>query len=316
MSKKSTTSSTTDNTNNFSATTTPSNPEWVTKGIGDLGGSVLDLSKSDPYSYVAGPHALQTQAGNLAGSLTGSPDNFNGAADATRGAMSAGAMYTKPASLLDNLQGYMNPYTNDVVNTTLRGFDQNANQTRAQQLLDLGNDSTFGGSGGSILRAQTEGQLGLSRAQTEAQLRDQAFNTGAGLSNEDANRVQQSRLANQTEYETALQRAFQGAGQLGNLSTAYDANQRANAQTMAGIGGTLQGIDQTHAGAPLALAGLTSGLFNNLPLNLLHGQTQNGTSTGTSNSTGTTKQSGASLGDWLSYFAANAQAAAQAGGGG
>jgi hypothetical protein len=299
------------NTNgSFTGTQTPTNPAWVSNGLGTLGGHVTDLAGQDPYSFVAGANPLQRQAGNLSGSLSGSPWNFDGAADATRGAMSAGAMYAKPASLLDNLQGYMNPYTNDVVNTTLKGFDQNANQTRAQQMLDLGNDSTFGGSGGAILRAQTEGQLGLGRAQTEAQLRDQAFNTGAGLSNQDANRVQQSRLANQTEYETALQRALQGAGQLGNLSTAYDANQRDNAQTMAGIGGTLQGLDQAHAGAPLTVASLLNGAFAGLPLNLLHGQDNNGTTSsitsGTSNTSG--NQFGLSGADAANMAAAAAMA--------
>lgn len=301
MSKKSTTSTTSDGTTHL--TTTPTNPEFVTRGIGDLSGSILDLSKSDPYQYVAGPDPLQTKAGATAGGLNGSPWNFDGAADLMRGVAGAGAntydpFTVKAASVLDNLPAYMSPYTNDVVDTTLKGYDQNSNQVRQGQALDLAGDSTFGGSGGSILRALTEGQLGMGRAQTEAGLRDRAFTTGAGLASGDADRKTSTRLAdmaainsagqfNAGQHDLDLQRRLAAAGGLAGLSTAADANTRANAETQAGIGGSLRDITQAHDSAPLTLAALTSGLFGSLPLNLLHGQTADGTThtTGTGTST-------------------------------
>jgi hypothetical protein len=200
-----------------------------------------------------------------------------------------------------------------VVNTTLAGYDQNANQQTQQANLDLAGDQTFGGSGGSIYKALLGGQQGLGRAQTEAQLRDQGFTTALGAANNDANRAQSAAELNAQLRGQQIDRALAAAGQLVGLSNSYDANTRDNLATQAGIGGSLQQIDQQKAGAPLALLGLQSNLFGSLPLGLLHGQDTSGTQSGTSTGTGT--ESGATLGDWLNYFASNAKAAASAGGG-
>lgn len=248
----------------------PTNPAWVDQGLQGLGGQISNLSNADPYSFVAGPDALQTQAATGAAGLT-SPQGFNDAQAALKAAGSAG-----PASLLDNLSAYMSPYTNDVVNSTLAGFDDNAGRTRAQQQLDIAGDSTFGGSGGSILRSLTEGQLGLGRAQTEAGLRDQAFNTGAGLSNQDAQRRQDS-----------VNQQIAAALGLSGSAAAQGANDRANISQQSDIGEMLRQIAQQRAAAPLGLLSTQAGLYSSLPLGLTHGQSTDGTSNGTSNSTTT-----------------------------
>jgi hypothetical protein len=318
---KTTTNQTTSGTT--SMTQTPTNPEWVTSGLQGLGGQISDLSKLDPYSLVAGPDALQTQAGQGASGLTTSP-YFGQGADMLKGVAGAGANTYNPAMMgdigkvsgasgLTNLNAWMNPYTNDVVNTTLAGFDENAGRTRASQQLDLANDSTFGGSGGSILRSLTERGLAQDRAGTEASLRDQAFNTAAGYSSQDADRTQQASLANLSAdltRATANQNALNQGGQfnagqhdadlsrqlavgqgLAGIGQAQGGEQRANVAAQAEIGSILQQLAQTRATAPLSLLGTQASLFGGLPLGLLNGQTQSGASNSTTNGTSTTKVS-------------------------
>jgi small nuclear ribonucleoprotein (snRNP)-like protein len=108
-------------------------------------------------------------------------------------------------SLLTNLDDYMNPYINDVVDTTLAGFDENAGRIEAQQQAQAAQNGAFGGSRYGVLQAITQGELARERAGTEAGLRSDAFNTGASLSADDANRRQS---ASATNAQIATQEAL------------------------------------------------------------------------------------------------------------
>jgi hypothetical protein len=284
MSKKSKTTSTTNQQQ--SLTTTPTNPGWVDSGLGQLGTKVADLSAMDPYSFVAGPDPLLTQAGTGAAGLTTSP-NYGQASDIFSKVAGSGANTGTAASLLENLASYMSPYTKDVVDTTLAGFDQNAGYSRARDMLAKGNDSTFGGSGGAIQTALNEQNIGRDRAATEAQLRDQAFTTGAGLSGADAARRQQMSLANMTAADAAQARSLEAARGLTATGQAQGADARANIDTQSSIGQLLQAIAQAKAQAPVSTAAAEAGIWNTLPLNLLHGTNASGTASGTTTGTGT-----------------------------
>jgi hypothetical protein len=336
------TSSTTNQTTSgtTSSTTTPTNPAWVDSGLAGLGSTLSNLGSMNPSSFVAGPNALQTQAGTAASNLTSSPDYSTASgilnSVAGQGANTYSANTYNPtnahaASLLDNLGAYMNPYTNDVVNTTLAGFDKNADMTRATQSLAEAKSGAFGGSGAALTRSLTEGELAQQRASTEAGLRDQAFNTGANLSNLDAGRRQDVSLANANAANSAGQfnagalntagqfnagqadnastRQLAAAGGLTSNATAFGNDARSNATTQGDIGSILQQIQQNQAGAPLATAGTLASIYNTLPLSLLHGGTTNGTASGTMSGTGTTTESGAGLTDWLNMIAKVAPAA-------
>jgi len=275
---------------NTTMNVTPTNAPFVSQGIEGLAGKITDTFKNlDPYSLVAGPDPLQTQAAGMAAGL--------GQGARTLGQIAKGGQITGQ-SLLDNLQSYMSPYTKDVVDTSLADYDYGAGQTRAQNQLSLAGDDTFGGSGGAIQTALSEDAIDRGRGALSAGLRDQAFNTGAGLSSSDADRRQQAQIADLS----ARIAAATGQGQ----------EQRANIGTQADIGEMLRQIEAAKRLAPVTAVGAESSLFSGLPLDLFHGTN----ATGTLNSTTKTKQSGAALTDWLSYFAANAQAAAGMGGGG
>jgi len=246
---------------------TPTNPDWVTNSVSGLSGDIAKLGAMDPYSFVSGPNALQQQAATGAAGLGIDPAAW---AKLTTGDGPQG----QAASLLDGLSNYMSPYTNDVVNTTLAGFDKNAGMTRAQQSLDLARSGAFGGSGAAITQSMTEGDLAQRRAASEAGLRDQAFNTGAGLSNMDAGRRQEASFANaQLNQNTTAQRL--------QALLSGDANNRANVGVQAGAGADMRAIEQQRLAAPLTLLQQRAALTGSLPYNLFTGQTQDGTSSGT-----------------------------------
>lgn len=288
-SKTKTTSNQTSN-GTTALTQTPTNPAWVSSGLAQLGGAATKLASTDPYSFVAGPDALQTQAAQQASTLAPS-QNYGQATNLYGSVGSAAAPQAGFTSLLNNLSSYMNPYTNNVVNTTLAGFDQNAGRQQAQDLLTRGRDATFGGSGGAIMQALDNQNIARDRAQTEAQLRDQAFNTGAGLSSQDA--AQQNQIAQtnaQLASQTQAQRIAAAAG-LTNTGQAHDASQMSQLSAQTQIGSILQQLAQVRAGAPISSLAGASSIFNSLPTGLLHGQNSNGTTHEVTNGTSTTTKS-------------------------
>lgn len=281
--------------------TTPTNPEWVTSGTKNLSDKIQALDKVDPYSLVAGPTALQNQAVKAASGLGMDQGKWNSLVDMQTpviGQQSVTNTTANAASLLDNLKAYMSPYTNDVVKSTLAGFDQNAGMTQAQQALDLARSGAFGGSGAAITQAMTNQGLAMARAQQEAGLRDQAFNTGANLSNMDANRFQEANMANaQMEaqakalnanlaYQTQAQNAalaLQGRGQTADMMLNGQANDRQNIQLQGVLGSDMRAIDQARLNAPIDVLKTQVAMNQGLPTNLFRGETSdmNGTQTQT-----------------------------------
>lgn len=302
MSKKSTTNTQTQA--QTSLTTTPTNPAWVDTGLAGLGGRVSALQGVDPYSYVAGADPLQTQAAQAAGALTTSP-GYGQASSIYGNVAGAGAKTYTPstassASLLDGLSSYMSPYTGQVVDSALKDYDFGAGQTQAQNKLALANDDTFGGSGGAIQTAMSNDAINRGRGTLSAQLNDQAFQVGAGLSSSDAQRRQETSLANMaalnsagqfnaTQQDTDLARQLAAAQGLTSTANSQDASSLANISAQSSLGDVLRQISQAQATAPLTSLAAQAGLWNAIPLNLLHGTTADGTSSGTSSGTTTEK---------------------------
>jgi hypothetical protein len=272
-------------------TNTPTNPDWVEPQLSSLAGRVTDLSKMDPYSFVAGPNALQTQGYDAAGGLA--PDNTS--YDSARGLFGS-LMNTstpqyepatvKPNSILPNLDAYMSPYTQQVVDTSLADYDFGAGQTRAQNQLALANDETFGGSGGSIQTALSEDALARGRGSLSSNLRNQGFQTGANLANLEADRRQQAQLANMAaynraqefnagQYETALSRQQAAGRDLVDAANSQNQTAVADINAQSSIGDMLRQIQQQQAAAPLSGLSSLVGSYGSLPLSLLHGEVTN-----------------------------------------
>ena len=263
--------------------TTPTNPQFVTDSLQKTTGLIDKVAGLDPSSLVAGVNPLQQQAADGAAGLGADRSWLDSILNAPN---------LQPRSLLTNLEDYMSPYRQQVIDTSLADYDFGADKTRAAQDLELAGAGAFSGSGSSLTRSATEGELMRGRGSLAAGLRDQGFNTAANLSNMDAQRAQQTDLAN---LEAMFQR--------GNLAMGAEASDRANLGTMMSIGDTMRGIDAQERNAPISLATILAGLQGSMPYSLLHGQTTEG------NATSTAKGGGFDLASWLGN---NAQLAAKA----
>lgn len=213
---------------------------------------------------MAGADPLQQQAAQGASQLGGDRSWLDSI-------MSQNGPSVQNASLLDGLDKYMSPYTQQVVDASLADFDYGAGQTRAQQDLDMARSGAFGGSGAAITRSMTEDALNRGRAMTSATLRDQGFQVGAGLSGQDADRRQQASALN-------AQLAQQQAALRGQLGFAAEESDRANVGLQGDLGAMLRAIAQDKAVSPINLLQTQVALQGGLPLGLFQGQNQSGTS--------------------------------------
>jgi hypothetical protein len=258
------------------STTTPIAPDWIQGPISDAFGRVNELGSADPSSYVAGPNQLQQQAVNNAASLGGAP-YWDSAAALTRGSLMRGGPATYgPESLLTGIDNYKNPYLQDVLQTSLRDYDINADRTRAQQTLDMAASNAFGGSGSALTRSMTEGELSRGRANLASGIYANAFNTAASLSNMDAQRRQDASAANAAAFNSynsqAAAQQLAAGGQMANIASTFGADQRSNASLQSDIGTMFRNIQQEQLKAPLDLASWQTQQYAGLPGNLFVGQ--------------------------------------------
>lgn len=289
-------------------TTTKFAPDWLTNSTQGMADRINKIASYDPASLVAKADPLQTKGAEMAGNLGSGPDWFGMAGKAlgqplAATTMTAGKAWEQPTidkgSLLENLGAYMSPYTQQVVDSTMRDFDFNAAQQRSQQTLDMAGAGAFGGSGAALTRSMADDASARARATTIAGLRDQAFQTGASLSNSDAERRQKASIAaadaaakgaslaeQQRQYDLSL--AEQGrqfdanynmdlAKTLAGFGTAQDANKRANIDSLFTAGGTMREIDGQNKTAELDLMRWYVDTFGSLPLDMFGGTRTQGT---------------------------------------
>ena len=200
---------------------------------------------AQPYYQSATNQLMQAQAGaqpgiNAAyqnvGQAQQQGQNYLGAATA---AGLAGAQAVDPSQL--NINQYMNPYTQSVVNATQAAMNQQQGQQLAQQQAEAIRSGAFGGERAGLQRGQLRGQQSLAQAQAIAPLYQQNYNQalaaaqqqqGVGLGAGQANRAaiqnyaQQLGNLGQQGYQqgigTAQQQAAlaqQGYGMGANTST-------------------------------------------------------------------------------------------------
>lgn len=272
MSKKST--SKTNSSFTQQASVTPTNPEWVTNSSQQLQGRINNLLDTDASSLVPGVSQLQQQAFDQTGNLGSYQDpNFTGQVGATR------ALTSKAPSLLDvNLSDYENPYINDVVNSTLAGFDEQRGMQEANLAAQQARGQKFSGSGSAIERALFNRGSNQDRAGIESGLRSGGFDRATSLAQSDLDRKMQQR-----------QLALSASGLLGDLGNQSAANQRADISLLSDLGGQQREIERQNLGAESNLLTLISALNSQQPYQLFHGQDSTGS--GTSNSTTKTKES-------------------------
>jgi len=154
--------------------------EQLTSAIGGLKG--LDPSQFMGQQFVAGRGALQTQAEGLAGGL-GAYQPYLQAAQAATG----------PTAY----QQYMSPYQQDVIDTSLRQFDIQAQKGLPALAAQAISQGAYGGGREGVQRAEYQTQSDLNRALLLAQLQQQGFGQAQQLASQQYG--QQLGLAGQTQ---------------------------------------------------------------------------------------------------------------------
>ncbi len=289
---------------NQQTTLTPTNPLWVDNAVSGLSDKInTTFAGFDPTKLAPGPTDLQTQAASAAGGLI-SPNSFGQASGLFQNAAGAGPQSVDQVNIADSIQGFMNPWQKDVIDTSLADYDFGAGMTRAQDSLAKAGDQTFGGSGGSIQTALSNDAINRGRGSLSAGLRSSGFDKASQLAVQQANLNAGRNLTNANFGESALGRQLQAGQGLAGLGVAQGANDRANIDTQSQLGEILRQIMAQQGAAPLTALGLQTDMTGKLPFNLFQGQT--GTMTGNT----TSKTSGASLGDWAKIAQAAAMAAA------
>ena len=180
----------------------------------------LDTSKFAP--TVAGQDTLQTQAATMAGTQGQGIGAFTpyitqaGAYDTSAAGLSGAGAYSP----------FMSPYQQDVINTTLSEYDDQA----ARGIQSIADMATMSGnlSGGreGVMRAQYQNKSDLNRALLQAGLQQQGFTQANQLANQAFG--QQMQLgANQQQLAGLVPSLYRG--DIGTLGSA-GATQQAQAQ--------------------------------------------------------------------------------------
>ena len=151
-----------------------------------------------------------------------------------------------------NVEPYMNPYQQNVVDATMRQLEQTQKQALGQNTQQSVLRGSYGGSGQFLGRAEVARQQALSNAQTLAQLNANNYLNAQNQYNEQQkNQMQAYQAAGQQlgnlGYQNAslktqaLQNAAQGLGALGNSQQAQAiSNIQGLASGMAGLGNQSQ----------------------------------------------------------------------------
>jgi len=195
---------------------------YITQLQKDVGGlRTADLSKIYGPQYVAGLGALTQQAIGKAGGLGAYEPYLQGAEQAQQ----AAAGLTGPTAY----QAYMSPYQQDVIGSTLKEFDIQAQKglgAIAQSALQAG---AFGGGREGVARAEYMSASDRNRAALQSQLLQQGFGQAQQLAQQDFLRQQQL-AAGQMGLAQA---APQLAGQQISALTTLGGLQQSQAQALA-----------------------------------------------------------------------------------
>jgi len=145
--------------------------------------------------------------------------------------------YGTGQSFQESVQNFMNPYTDQVVNSALKDIN------RARQMADLSTmggaakSGAFGGSREALMRAENTRNALDQAASTAGQLRSQGFNTAANLAQQE--KLQRLGL---TAADLQNERGYQSAGNLqGQSLTAKDLQDVRGLQSQGAL--AAQGLD-------------------------------------------------------------------------
>jgi hypothetical protein len=151
-----------------------------------------------------------------------------------------------------NLQPYMNPYTQSVINSTLPIMQQNLALSQNQNQDQAASQNAYGGSRQAIQQGVTQAQGAQGMAQMAAQLNQANYGQAQGAAQQDIATNLQGQLANQAVQQNQAGLNLQAAGGMGALGNAAQQSQLQNYGEQLSAGGMEQQQAQNEINANMA----------------------------------------------------------------
>lgn len=218
-----------------------------------------------------GASSLQTTAFNSAPGLATPNAAIGQGTDATRSLINY-----QPGLLGDtDLSKYLNPYTDDVINSSVNDLDS------ARKRAINGNSSNatlVGGSG-----AWQNDRAGVADSETNRGFLDQVSSLVSNLRNTGYTNAQTAASGDLDRSAAGAQFRLGAANQLSSQGVSADANARANLGTLSDLGATQRTINQENDPYAILLKKLADygGLLGQIPIDAFSGSTTAGSQTTT-----------------------------------
>lgn len=168
------------------------------------------------------------QAWNLAAQSGGAgADQYNASQAGFLTAAGTPATQVNAQSLANtNLQPYMNPYTQSVINSTLPLMQQQNALSQNQAANQANSNNAFGGSRQGVQQGVAQAQGALNIGQMAAQLNQANFGQAQAAATGDITRNLQAQQGNQSANQANINSLIAAAGGLGTLGSQAQQNQR------------------------------------------------------------------------------------------
>jgi hypothetical protein len=247
-------SGTTQTTNQVSQTQLP---PWVNQAAQQNYAFAQDVANRPLQQYqgqqVASVAPQQTQSEQLAANMPGANAAQFGEANAGYlSAMGQGAPQVTAGALANtNLQPYMNPYTQSVINTTLPIMQQNLALSQDQNQDAAASANAYGGSRQAIQQGVTQAQGAQNMAQMAAQLNQANFTQAQAGATGDLNRQLTAAQGNQSATLAGQQNQIAGASGLANMANLENTGALQQYMSLSGAGQTEQTQQQNQITADM-----------------------------------------------------------------
>jgi hypothetical protein len=194
------------------------------------------------------------QAWNLAAqSGAAGADQYNAAQAGYLTAAGTPATQVTPQSLAGaDLSPYMNPYTQNVINSTLPLMQQQNALSQNQAANQANSANAFGGSRQGVQQGVAEAQGALNIGQMASQLNQANFNQAQTAATGDISRDLAAQQSNQAANQANINSMISAAGGLGGLGNAAQTNQRQQFLELSTAGAQEQAQAQNQIAAQMA----------------------------------------------------------------
>lgn len=210
-------------------------PDWVNSAAKSniaFANKVANLPYQ-PYTgdRIAGFSPNELAAQDLATQFATSGAGY-GNLDAASGT-AAGVMGYRPDSVVGNLGFYMNPYTQNVINSTLNNLDRSRQITLDQNAATAAKAGAFGGSRHGVVDAETNRNFFDVAGNTIAGLQNTAYNNALGAAQQDISNLYNANSQN-----------LEGARMLANLGLTGRQLTQQDIDTLNSVGGQQRQMSQ------------------------------------------------------------------------